>query len=841
MKVKLLFSLVATAVFMSTQILWAVSPSLVEMAAAHRWTAIRFETSPREVKLPEVGLFVMTNYDAVCQNARLGKPMRIADKEYKRGIYCHAASKIIARLPGPAKTFSATIGVDSNDQTRSGRGSIVFSVDVAGKEVYRSDVIREGMPGKSISVELGGAKELTLQVGNAADGISCDQADWAEAKVIVADGQTVWLGDLPLFDLRETHSPGLPFSFTYDGKPSVELLKTWPRKQNTRKLDDKRNEHTLSYTDPQTGLVVRCVAIEYQDFPTVEWTVYFKNTGSADTPILENIQALDTGFRRLGASEFLLHHAVGSPANGTDYGPRETLLGANVIKRIAAAGGRSTNSDWSYFNLQWENRGAIVAVGWPGQWAAEFARDAGENIRIRIGQELTHLKLTPGEEVRTPLMVMQFWQGRDWIDAQNIWRRWMMAHSMPKPGGKLPPPQLLASSSRAYGEMIGANEGNQIMHIDRYLEEGIKLDYWWMDAGWYICDGQWPKVGTWEVDRKRFPKGFKPISDHAHAKGLKILVWFEPERVHPGTWLYKERPQWLLSVGGGNKLLNLGNEEARKWLTDHVDKMIIENGIDLYRQDCNIDPLAFWRKNDAPDRQGITENKYVVGLLSYWDTLLERHPDLLIDECASGGRRNDLEMMRRAIPLWRTDHPYHMTKTQGMTYGISFWLPMHGTGTVACTGAGYYGGGKTPVEAYPFWSDVTPSLGLGIDVRIKDLDYQKLRKLIDGWREISKYYYGDYYPLTPYSLDDKDWLGWQFNDPAKAGGMVQVFRRPASIYEAARFKLRGLDAKCKYIFTELNTGKTQTISGDELMNKGLLISITEQPDAAVFVYKKEGM
>ena len=55
------------------------------------------------------------------------------------------------------------------------------------------------------------------------------------------------------------------------------------------------------------------------------------------------------------------------------------------------------------------------------------------------GQELTHLKLLPGEEIRTPLIVLQFWQG-GWVRSQNIWRRWMIAHNLPRPGGKLPPP-----------------------------------------------------------------------------------------------------------------------------------------------------------------------------------------------------------------------------------------------------------------------------------------------------------------------------------------------------------------------------------------------------------------
>jgi alpha-galactosidase len=626
------------------------------------------------------------------------------------------------------------------------------------------------------------------------------------------------------------------FSFTYDGKPSSEFLSTWEFERAQRDLDAQRVEHTLTWRDPKTGLQVKCVAIQYRDFPTVEWTLYFKNTGSEDTPIIEAIQAIDTEFTRGGEGEFTLHHHNGDGLEAHSYEPLETALGPNASHRFVPNGGRPTNGAWPYFNLEWPGGGVIAVVGWPGQWAAEFTRDEGQGLRMRAGQELTHFTLHPGEKIRTPLLVLQFHNG-DWVRAQNIWRRWMMSHSMPRPGGELPPMAVRASSSRAYMEMTQADEASQIMFIDRYLEEKLPLDYWWMDAGWYPCNGNWPTVGTWEVDKERFPNGFKPISDHAHAKGVDILVWFEPERVAPGTWLTENHPEWIHGGANGG-LLNLGIPEAREWLTDHVDTLINEQDIDLYRQDFNMDPLSFWRGNDAADRQGITEIRHVEGYLAYWDELLRRHPDMLIDACASGGRRLDLETLRRAIPLWRSDYVFISTGMQCLTYGLSFWVPHHGTGTVGCENPGYYGAGFTPVEPYAFWSHAAPSISCGFDMRIPDLDYEALRDLFAKWQRLAPNYYGDFFPLTAHSTANDVWIAWQFNRPETGEGAVQVFRRGESPYESARLPLMGLDPGARYVITNLDTSVPNEMTGAELMEKGLPISLETKPAAAVLLYRR---
>lgn len=818
-----LAGMMAFAVLSQSAQAMTVSPD--EMTAMRCWTAQSFEGT-QKLDLQGAGLQVIENFDPVQKNGRFGKPLKIAGIKYTNGLFCHANSRISVHLPGPGKTFTAIAGVDINEQTIGGQGSVIFTVNVAGKEVFRSKVIKEGIAGIPIRVDLKGAQEFEIAVNDSGDGISCDQSDWADAKVQMADGTTIRLSDLPLsgnYPIARTSEQ--PFSFTYNGKPSAQLLKTWKLDRTTKKLDNNRIERTLTYTDPDTGLSVRCAGIEYSDFPTIEWTVYLKNTGSVDTPIIENIQPLDMNLERGHYGEFVLHHFVGSVCARNDYAPLSTTLDPNMNKQIGAARGRPNNTDMSYFNLEAPTKeGVIVVVGWPGQWSSNWSRDNGTGLRVTAGQELTHLKLHPGEEIRTPLIVLQFWNG-DWIRAQNIWRRWMLAHNIPKPDGKLPEPELFGCSSHVFSEMMDANEKNQIDFIDRYLAEKVKIGHWWMDAGWYPFDNiGWPKTGTWEVDKKRFPNGLRAVSDHAHAKGVKTILWFEPERVHPDTWITKNHPEWVIGgVNGG--LLNLGNPDTLKWLTNHVDKLMTDEGIDLYRQDFNMDPLEYWRGNDTEDRQGITEIRHIEGYLAYWDELLRRHPHMFIDSCASGGRRNDLETMRRALPLWRTDYRCEPIGTQSCTYGISFWIPLSGTGAA-------------DVDPYIFRSNMAPFTNCLWDMRSKTLDYDLMRKLTNQWRKVSAYYTGDFYPLTAYSTEDDAWMAWQFDRPDLGEGMVQAFRRENSSYAAIGFQLKGLDPNAVYTVTNLDRKRSKRMTGHQLMDGYLLIELPERPGAALITYKK---
>jgi alpha-galactosidase len=562
--------------------------------------------------------------------------------------------------------------------------------------------------------------------------------------------------------------------------------------------------------------------------------LHFKNLAARDTLILADIQALDLRLDRPGSGEFVLHHQKGDDGTPDSYELQELTLSPKSEHRFAPAGGRPTNQRFPYFNLAWPGAGLIMVVGWPGQWAAQFTRDAGRGLRVRAGQELTHFRLRPGEEVRTPLIVLQFWKG-DRCRAQNIWRRWMLAHNVPRTReGRLPAP-VFTSCSGGFFPGLKCNEADELRFIDAFTQAGVRLDYWWMDAGWYPCGDGWPNVGTWSPDPVRFPRGLKTISNHAHAQGMGLIVWFEPERVTPGTWLYDNRPEWLLGRDGTTKLLNLGEATARRWLTDHVDSLLQEQGIDWYRQDFNLDPLPYWRAQDAPDRQGLTEIRHVEGYLAYWDELRRRHPGLLIDSCASGGRRNDLETLRRAVPLLRSDYqsfqgdPAYAPGNQGHTYGLSSWIPYYGQGV--------YDSDRQLV--YSVRSSLSPAFGFCVDIRKPGADWAQVRRIAAHWRRVSRFFLGDFYPLTPHRLTDDVWMAWQFNLPETGQGMVQVFRRARSICEAARFPLHDLEATERYAVTDLDDPDAKReFSGQELMESGLPVVLRAAPAAAILTYAR---
>jgi len=132
---------------------------------------------------------------------------------------------------------------------------------------------------------------------------------------------------------------------------------------------------------------VRCEAVEYTDFPTVEWTLYFKNSGDSDSPFIEAIKALDIHLEREKAGPFTLRRIRGDVCGPTSFEPLTEEIQPGETRLISPVGGRPTNTSAPYFNLQWEEQGLIAAIGWPGQWSASFERVGQRGLHFTAGQE----------------------------------------------------------------------------------------------------------------------------------------------------------------------------------------------------------------------------------------------------------------------------------------------------------------------------------------------------------------------------------------------------------------------------------------------------------------------
>jgi len=226
------------------------------------------------------------------------------------------------------------------------------------------------------------------------------------------------------------------------------------------------------------------------------------------------------------------------------------------------------------------------------------------------------------------------------------------------------------------------------------------------------------------------------------------------------------------------------------------------------------------------ERQGITENRYVCGLLAYWDELLRRHPTVLYDNCASGGRRNDLESMRRGVPYTKSDYAEDPVGVQGETYGISQWLPYF---------AATWGSSDDP---YLCRSRIAQVIGACYNPNIPNC-LENLSQRLDEWRQVTPHYWGDFWALTPYSLDNAAWIAWQFDGPEEGKGVVQAFRRAECVQESLTVKLRGLDPDATYSVREIGGTEEREVAGKVLMEGGMDVASPSKPSAMIVTYKRK--
>jgi alpha-galactosidase len=780
-----------------------------DVLAAREWAAASFTGAAPALRGRRADLNLIRQDHSVLQFGRscIDTPLRLGSRNYEHGLGTHAASAIEVAVPEGATGFAAEVGIDNNEDTGGTRGSVWFAVEVDGAEVARTETLRGGREPTTLQLALPpGAHKLTLRVDPTEDGAAYDQADWADAHFVMADGSRLYLDANQLDMLLGAEGP--PFSFRYGDQASSDLLPGWERTGATEERVD-RVIQVVRWRDPVTGLAVTAEATCFLRYPAVEWLLTFENTGTADTPILSDIRALDVGIRSgYFRRPLVLHRLEGDSCGERSFLPLDIPVASGRPYTMASTGGRSSSiSAFPFWNVEYAQQGVICAIGWSGQWSMTLDRAPNGPARMRAGMETTHFTLHPGEKVRGPRVLVMPWRG-DRVAAHNRFRRLILFKYAPRPVSKpaLLPVSLQCFDRYNWARPEWATEAGQLRAAEAAKDLGF--DTLWFDAGWF--PGNFPNgVGNWTPKPDAFPRGLSPVAASCHEKGLRFVLWFEPERAAAGTETARDHPEWVFGGAAGG-LFRLSDPDARAWVTDRLSTRIADYGVDIYRNDFNMDPLPSWRADDAPDRQGITEIRYIEGLYAMWDELRARHPGLLMDNCAGGGRRIDLEMCMRSVPFWRSDTncgPGHADWNQAQTGGLSQYLPLH----MACA--------YTP-DAYEVRSAATAGLSCEFDYLGDGFPSELARAAMAEAHANQPYWYGDFYLLAPVTTTPDHWAAWQLHRPDLNAGVAFLFRRSQSPYPVLAVGLRGLDAATKYaveFVDEARDTRHAEMTGAELM------------------------
>ncbi len=637
---------------------------------------------------------------------------------------------------------------------------------------------------------------------------------------------------VPQYDALMENLDNFPLAFTY-GETAYAGFAGFALESEQYEDIDRGVESTLIFRHPAIPAAFTLVARVFPEEHAYEYVVYIENDGTDRTDVVSDLR-----FEMPIAGDTPTLNGIKGDAGGVNYKPYSYPVSRRSCTDRSTSG-RPTHSTFPYYNLSHATGGTFVAIGWPGTWYATFEYNKKTKVTtLTAGQESVATYIAPGEILRTPLMGFVEYEGLNEDEQANAWRRYYINDVMRKIDGELTPTYAGVASMSA-----GMTTESFQKLLQSYRDHGIDPEVLWMDAGWYTgAAGEsvaWTSTGSLDMDTTRFPDSMAAIGADAAENDMMMLLWFEPEnmRLDPEAFLAGQsdfKEEWLLgTVGEGSwlegQLINLGDADCREWIFHKICTVIDAAGVTGYRQDFNNDPAVAWQANDAKyeNRTGMTENQYVQGYLALWDALIEKY-GLFMDSCASGGGRNDLESMKRAVPLHYSDwfdgngEDYDMKGK--MTQALFSWFPYFKNELYDCSDI--Y---KARMNYAPF------SLLKLSNLSASETQWKLLKQAYGEYDQVRAYFYADYYQLTEWTANADRRNAWMFYDDASAAGYASIFFPEATSTLSEVVKFKGLDAEKTYHITDFDGLVDVTATGAELMETGVTVTVPKAPYCAILL------
>lgn len=633
-----------------------------------------------------------------------------------------------------------------------------------------------------------------------------------------------------------------PISFVY-GNTYYDGLAGFSRVKYVENIDGEKKNVEISYLHPDNRLQVNIEAAVYADYNAYEWTVYFTNVGNDNTDILSDVWGAD--FNLKGTNPLL-------KTNLGDYGGHFAPYERNITEdgqEIVASTGRSTEEHMPYFNVETDDGGVMMAIGWSGTWTAKFVQESNTTHIYAKGTNNLSTYLKPGETVRTPLMAFVRYYERNSDVATNAWREWYIDCNMPRDSWDSDEPLSPSAnvsfvSDTSFGWYRGGSEFENSTtwqaSVNAIKNHNLKFDYHWFDAGWYYSPSgeslpdSWFSVGSWELDASKWPgDSFKQYTTAVKEDlGIKgSTLWFEVERFN-GSFTdiqnnYGVSSSWYIPAQDGNYLVWHGNDDAVDWLFNQITTTMEQAGIYIYREDHNFAPISAFLAGDAlqgDNRNGITENLHFQGKYKLWERILEWQKETgrasFIEMQSAGGNRQDLALLRYSVSFFRSDSDITLDPpaTVSKINALNKWIPYGGVlfGRVSDTD------NVNPRDKYQWRAAYSSQLC--VPMQFQNMSEETWNLLAWGLNEYERYkefVYADFYELTDWKplYDTDQWVSRMYFDSDTDRGVLETFCFPDCTEGRFTVKLRGLNPDKWYKLEDPDgINGTDIIKGQDLMD-----------------------
>ena len=453
-----------------------------------------------------------------------------------------------------------------------------------------------------------------------------------------------------------------------------------------------------------------------------------------------------------------------------------------------------------------------------GNFKGETLKDQFRQTRALMGlqDEMFSYPLAEGETFYTPEVLLTFSGSGMNLLSQNL-HRCIRQHICRGKYKESVRPVLVNSWEAAYFDF----DGDTLYELAKEAKNA-GIDMLVLDDGWFgKRDDDNSGLGDWFVNEKKLGGTLGDLIKKINDLGVKFGIWVEPEMISEDSNLYREHPDWALTIPGRNPVharnqlvLDFSRKEVVDHIFDQICKVLDQGNIEYVKWDMNRSLMDVFSR--GTEDQGRVMYDYVLGLYDFLERIVTRYPDLLIEGCSGGGGRFDAGMMYYTPQIWCSDNTDALDRLQ-IQYGTSFGYPVSAVGSHVSAVPNHQTGRITSLHTRGVVA-MAGTFGYELNLgKLSEEEKQEIRLQVEEYRKFAPLIQtGLYYRLSDPAREE--YAAWAFVSEDRKEVLLNVVLQEIHGNMTVNYvKLQGL--KCSAIYRDTETGKIY--NGAALMEAGI--------------------